>query len=87
MVSSAMAQTPIKSDKTCYDSAQVKKLAEFKMECDLSKANYKAAESSLQACLYDTQCSKGWSEDKTVVGAGFLASFLVGVIVAYSVKK
>lgn len=85
MASSAMAQE--KSDKTCYDKSQVKKIAEFKTECDLYKANYQSSENALQSCLSDTQCAKGWSEDKTIVGAGFLASFLVGVIVAYSVKK
>lgn len=85
MTFSAKAQT--KSEKTCYDSAQVKQIAEFKTQCDLYKLNYDSSQNALQSCLYDTQCSKSWSEDKTVVGAGFLASFLVGVIVAYSIKK
>lgn len=85
MTFSATAQT--KSEKTCYDSAQIKQISDFKKDCDLYKLNYQSSENALQSCLADTQCSKSWTEDKMVVGAGFLTSLLVGIIVASAMKK
>lgn len=71
----------------CYSTSEVNKIAEFKKECDFTKLELKSNQDALQKCLNDTQCSKSWTEDKTIVGAGFITSFIVGFIIASSVKK
>ena len=75
------------NETTCYDSMELKKIADFKKDCDFTKLELKSNQDSLQKCLNDTQCSKSWTEDKMVVGAGFLTSFIVGFILASSMKK
>lgn len=75
-----------KVDKTCYNSNQIKEIADFKKECDLYRLHYESTQNSLQLCLSDTQCSRSWTEDKLTVGAGFLATFFVGVIIGSNIR-
>lgn len=79
--------SPKLNETFCYSTAEVNKIANFKKECDFTTLELKSSQDSLQKCLNDTKCSKSWTEDKTIVGVGFLTSFIVGFIVSSSMRK
>lgn len=66
---------------TCFDAGEMKDLANYKMGCDVCKANLRDTEATLQKCISaGAPATKWWADPKFVVG-GFALSFSVGLVV------
>lgn len=71
---------------TCFDSGEMKDLANYKKSCDLVKVNLIDTEKTLSECVNSEPCvGKWWADPQFVVG-GFALSFTVGIIAGMLVK-